>query len=143
MHGPSRIGAHIFDIDRPFPARRPGPETGSLDENVGEDIQVNLWLQHDIDEARARNLGALHIRLKPEIGDKRFRKRARAGAGLFGFPRIDHRRVGREVAVGRVARRLDDEAAKIEIARQFARGDPLLDETGDARLELGEDVHDS
>ena len=143
MHRPGRIGAHIFDIDRPFPARRPGPETRSLDENVGEDIQVNLWLEHDIDEAGACDLGALHIRLKPEIGDKPFGERARVRARLLGFPRVDHRRVGREVAVGRVARRLDDEAAKIEVRRQFARGDPLFDETGDARLELGEDVHDS
>ena len=43
--------------------------------------------------------------------------------------------------MGRLARRLDDEAAKIEVKRQFARLDPLLEQTGDARLKLSEDVH--
>ena len=127
MHRPGRIGAHIFDIDRPFRARRAGAEALAVDENRLQDLLVNLWLQHDIDEAGAGGFGALHIRLKLEIGDKRFRKRARVRAGLLGFPRIDHRRVGREVAVGRLARRLDDEAAKIEVARQFARRDPLFE----------------
>jgi hypothetical protein len=40
-----------------------------------------------------------------------------------------------------LARRLDDEAAKIEVARQFSRRNPLFEQAGDARLEVGENVH--
>ena len=43
--------------------------------------------------------------------------------------------------MGRLARRLDDKAAKIEIARQFSRRDPFFEQAGDARLEVGEKVH--
>ena len=41
----------------------------------------------------------------------------------------------------RFARRLDDEAAKIEVTRQFSRRDPLFEQARDARLEVGENVH--
>ena len=40
-----------------------------------------------------------------------------------------------------LARRLDHEAAEVEIARQVSRRDPFLDQPGDARLEVGENVH--
>ena len=43
--------------------------------------------------------------------------------------------------MGGLPRRLDDEAAKIEAARQFSAGDPFLEQPGDARLEVGENVH--
>jgi hypothetical protein len=43
--------------------------------------------------------------------------------------------------MGCLARRLNDETAKIEVARQFSRRDPLLEHGGDTRLELGENVH--
>ena len=45
--------------------------------------------------------------------------------------------------MGRLARRLDDEAAKIEVARQFAGRDPLFEQARDARLEVGENIHGS
>ena len=74
-------------------------------------------------------------------GGERFGQRARIRAGRLGFARIDHRRVGREIAVRGLARRLDDEAAEIEVARQLARRDALLEQRGNARLEIGENVH--
>ncbi len=76
-----------------------------------------------------------------EIGDERRRESARIRARLLRFPRVDHRRVGREVAMRRLARRLDDEAAEIEVARQFPGRDPLFEQPRDARLEVGENVH--
>ena len=45
--------------------------------------------------------------------------------------------------MGRLARRLDDEAAKIEVARQFAGRDPLFEQARDARLEVRENIHGS
>ena len=41
----------------------------------------------------------------------------------------------------RIARRLDDKAAKIKVARQFSRRDPLFEQACDARLEVGEKIH--
>ncbi len=45
--------------------------------------------------------------------------------------------------MGRLAWRLDDEAAEIEVARQFSRRDPLFEQARDARLEVGENIHGS
>ena len=141
MHRAGRIGAHIFDVDWPFRARRPGAEPLAVDENRLQDFLVNLWSQDDIDETRPGNFCALHVRFVAEIGDKALRKGARIGASLFGFLRVDHRCVGREVAMGCFPRRLDDEAGKIEVARQFSRRDPLFEQARDARLEVGENIH--
>src|ERR1700728_5156013 len=141
MHRAGRIGAHKFDVDWPFRARRPGAKPLAVTENRLQDFLVTRWLQDDIDETGASGLRALHVRLALEISDKGFRKRARIRASKLGFPRIDHRRVGREVAMGRLARRLDDAAAEIEVARQFSRRNPLFEQARDARLEVGENIH--
>ena len=141
MHRPGRVGAHIFDVDRPFRAPRSRPKTPGLDKNRLQDLLVNRWLEDDIDEAWTSGLRALHVRFLPEISDKGRSESARIGAGLLGFLRVNHRSVGREVAVARLARRLDDEAAKIEVARQLSRRDPLFEQARDARLEVGENVH--
>ena len=141
MQRAGRIGAHIFDVDRPLRASGARAEPLALDKNRLQDLLVNLWLEGDIDEAGACGFGALHIRVLAEIGDQARGESARIRARKLGFLRVDHRRVGREVAMRRLARRLDDEAAKIEVARQVSRRDPLLQQARDARLEVGENVH--
>ena len=141
VYWPGRVGAHIFDVDRPLAARRAGPETQAVDEDHLQNLMVNLGLQHDVDEARPGGFGAQNIRLSGEIRDQACGQGARIRTSLLGFPRIDHSRVGREITVGRVPRRLDSEAAKIEAARQFSDRDPFLEQPGDARLEVGENVH--
>ena len=45
------------------------------------------------------HLRALHVQFTLEIGDEGFRNSTRIGAGLLRFPRIDHRGIGREVAM--------------------------------------------
>ena len=46
----------------------------------------------------------------PQRVGQRFGDRARIAARRLGFARVDHRGVGRQVAMRRLARRLDDEA---------------------------------
>ena len=42
--------------------------------------------------------------------------------------------------MSRLARRLNDEAAKIEVVWQFSGRDPACEQARDARLEVGENV---
>src|SRR5271170_426295 len=102
---------------------------------------VDLRLEHDVDEPGSGGFGAQNVRFAREIQGEACGQGARIRAGLFGFPRIDHRRVGREIPMGGLPRRLNDEAAKIEAAGQFSASDPFLEQPGDARLEVGENVH--
>ena len=141
VHRPGRVGAHVFNVDRPLRAWRPGPEAHALGEDRPQNLVVDLRLQHDIDEARPRGLGAQHVRFAREVRSEAYGQGARVRAGLLGFPRIDHRRIGREIAVGRLPRRLDDEAAEIEAAGQCSASNPFLEQPGDARLKVGEYVH--
>ncbi len=43
--------------------------------------------------------------------------------------------------MGGVARRLDQKAGEIEVARQFAGRDPLFNQRPNAGLEIRKDVH--
>ena len=87
------------------------------------------------------DLGARDLRLGGEIGGEPLGERARVRTRGLGFLRIDHRRVGREVAVGGIARRLDDEAGEVEAGGQVAGVDPLFDQRRDAGLEIRKKVH--
>ena len=76
-------------------------------------------LQADVEEPRPRDFGGLHVRqLRQRPGD--------AGRNIARLlPRRlsqHHRGVGREVAMRRIARRLDRHAARVEPGRQFAAG---------------------
>ncbi len=141
VHRPGRVRADVFDVDRPLRARRAGPEARALRQNGLQNLLVNLWSQDDIDEARTGGFGVRNVRFALEILGEACGQSARVRAGLLGLASVDHRRVGREVAVRGLARRLDEEAAEVEVARQFSRRDALLDQPGDTRLEVGENVH--
>ena len=82
-----------------------------------------------------------HVRFALKIRGEAGGQRARVRTSLLRFPRVDHRRVGREVAMGGLARRLDDEAAEIKVARQLARRDPLFEQSRRCALEVSENVH--
>ncbi len=141
MHWPGRVCADIFHVDRPGGAGRASPVGRAFDENVSQDLLVNLGAQDDIDESRSCDLGLENVWFQREVGDETLSKLARTRAGHFRLASVDHRRVGREVAVGRVARRLDEKAAEIETARQFARCDPLFNQRRHAGLEIRKNVH--
>ncbi len=63
----------------------------------------------------AGDLGLCHVRLGGEIGGERFGERARVRARGLRLPGVDHRGVGREIAMGGVARRLDHETGEVEV----------------------------
>ena len=59
----------------------------------------------------------------------------------LGFLGVDHGGVDREVAVRRIARRLDDEAPEVEPGRESAALDQSAEDGGRTALKFGEDVH--
>ena len=100
-----------------------------LPETVGEP---------EVDEARTRHVDARHVLVGAKSSGDRFGKRARVLAGVLGQY---HRRVGREIAMGGVARRLDRDARQIERAAVFAFQIKPLNGFYDSLVEIGEDVH--
>src|SRR5206468_2517138 len=74
-------------------------------------------------------------------GGKARRERPRARPRRLRLAGVDQRRVGREIAMRRLPRRLDHKSAEIEIARKLAGGDALVDQGGHARLEVRKNVH--
>ena len=141
MHGSGRIGAHVLDIDRSAPASRARAVPVALNEDGSKNLLVNLRLQNDIDEPRPGDLDLEHARRAREIGGQGLSEGARSGAGRLYLTRVDHGGVGRKIAMRGVARRLDDEAVEIEIARQFAGGGPLFEHRRNVRLEIRKNVH--
>ena len=73
--------------------------------------------ESQIDEARPGDLGAAHRRVAAQRLDQAGGKLARVLAGRLGQ---HHRRIGGDVAMRGVARRLDRDAAEIETGGQHA-----------------------
>ena len=97
------------------------------------------WPRHKrkIDETRTRHVGADDEIIGAEFFRDRLGKIARLLAGILGQ---HHRRIGGDITVRRVARRLDRHARLIEAGRQCACGDQRIGRAVDAREKLGEDA---
>ena len=141
VHRPGRVGAHIFDVDRPLRARRPGPEAHALGEDRAQNPLVDLRLEHDVDEARPGGFGAQNVRFAREIQRRGLRpRRADSSRPLWlrahrPSPRWSRdRRAPPRAAARRRSGQDRDRAAVL-------RRDPFLEQHGDARLEVGENVH--
>jgi hypothetical protein len=116
MHRPGRVGGDIFDIGLPSGANlrtaiiRAGCEH-RLQSSVPEPVR-----KAQVDEAGTGDLNGRDIAIAPESCRDLLCQRARI------FPdrlRQDHRGIGRQIAMGRVARRLDGDAAQIKYATIF------------------------
>ena len=75
-----------------------------------------------------------------QFGRERLGQRARVGPGGLGQ---HHRGVGRQIAVARVARRLDRHGAAVEPGRQRAGGDQRVERGIEMRGEAGIERHDA
>jgi hypothetical protein len=91
-----------------------------------------------VDETRAGDGGLGHFIERAEFGGEQFGKRARVGARWFGK---HHRGVGGDVAVRRVARRLDADRAAVEPGRQGIAGDKRIEGGADMVGETAEQGH--
>ena len=117
MHGAGGVGGDIFDIDRNA-LTRVGPAIVAafcMDRRqFGAPGGIG---QRQVDEAGASNGGAFHLVQLFKARDDLFGQRARVGACGLGE---DHGGVGGEVAMARVAGRLDRHRLAVEASGQGA-----------------------
>ncbi len=100
-------------------------------------IDPGNGLERQIDEARAGDIDLLDKAVGAKFLGDRFGKFARFTLGIF---RQHHRRVGRDVAVSRIARRLDRDARLIDAGRQYAVGYQVVVRAANANQHVGENV---
>ncbi len=128
VHRPGRVGRDIFDVDRLARAHRRAAVIGPVGEDRAQFVRPHPGSEADVEEPRPGDLGGFDVGQVGEIlrdadGDlARLHPR-----GL----RQHHRRIGREIAVAGVARRLDGDVACIEPRRQVARADEVANRVGD------------
>ena len=134
VHRPGRVGRHIFDIDPLVAADRRQAIVVALAQDRPEFVAPGIGGQPEIDESRPGDLDRGHRRERFQLGLDRFGERARVGSGGLGK---HHRGVGREVAVRRIARRLDRHAAAIQAVGQRAVGNELIEHSVEERGILG------
>ena len=95
-------------------------------------------LERQIDEARPGDLGLGHLGKLAELGRDLLGEFARLQAGVLGQ---HHRRIGGEIAVARLARRLDHDARQIGRRRKDAGLGQGRDGGADVFGEELKDVH--
>ena len=130
-----RIGRDIFDVDPLVGADRRQAIVARPREGSCAARRARRPRQADIDEARARR----SRRRSPagsasSFGLISFGQRARVGARGLGQ---HHRGVGREVAVRGIARRLDRHVLAVELRRQRAVGNEIVEHSVEERGILG------
>ena len=138
MHRPGRIGRDVFDVDAAFRAHHRIAVSGSRAENRSELRAPEPVVEPQVDETGSGNLGGRDIRGTREPVGVMFGEVARFHAGRLGQ---HHRRVGRDVAVGRIARWLDREPGRVRAGPDHAFGLQPIQLTADQVAELVEYVH--
>ena len=138
VHGAGRVGGDVLDVDRlAFADGRPSIGGARIEDGAHQAVP-HLGLQREIEEARPGDgdsvnaFGARELRLQL-VGDV-----ARLHARGLGQ---HHRRIGRQVAVGRIARRLHLDAGRRHIGRQLALGLQRIERCRNAIFDLCEHVH--
>ena len=119
VHRPGRIGRDIFDID---PLARPDRAAAiaiAFAEHRRELAPPRVVGQPQVDEPRPRDADFDDVGQGFQLGRDQSGKRARVGPGSLGE---HHRGIGREVAMGSIARRLDRDRLAIEPRRERALG---------------------
>ncbi len=100
-----------------------------------------MRLDPDVEKARPSDFRLIHVGIVRQRHRKFSRNLARIGEMRFRLFRIDHRRIDREIAMRGIARRFDDKTREIEIGRQTAIGDDVLQQRRNAAVEIGINVH--
>ena len=78
-------------------------------------VRVGLLRKEKVDEAGAGDFGACHERICRQRRDDRLGELARVAARRFCQPQ---RNIGREIAMLRIARALDDDRGALRLARK-------------------------
>ena len=105
MHRPGRIGGHVFDVDLAARAGVAAAVVASLRDQRSAEARCQICRpQAQVDEARPGDLGRIDIRVPGERDRDARGEVARLHAQRL---RQHHGRVGGQIAVAGVARRLD------------------------------------
>ena len=117
MHGAGRVCRNIFDVDREAFAHIRPAVIGTQRSNRLDFTPPYVAFQPQVDEAGTCDLGLGNRRITLKMFDDLFRQCARIAFRLLGK---NHRRVCREVAMGRVSRRFHGNIAACRVGRQRA-----------------------
>ncbi len=139
VQGASGIGRDEFHVDL-LAAARTGISIGvAKRQNRANQLRPEGRLQPHVDEARARYIDACDVLMHGEPLGQSFSKLARVLAGGLGK---HHRRVGRDITVRKVARRLHHDARQIQRPRQFSAGRKLRDRIDHTGMNMRKKVHE-
>ncbi len=117
MHRSGRIGRDEFDIDAGA-APLGGAAIIVAQRGDGRQFaQPDIRLEADVDETGPRDIGRNNVRIAGQMRHDLVRQRARIALCLLGQ---HHRGIGGQIAMRRIARRLDRDIAAIAIGRQIA-----------------------
>ena len=134
MHRAGRVGRDIFDVD-PLAAAHVG---AAIFLALGEDgtklLLPDRAAEPDVDEAGSGDVGRFDLADLAQLRHDHLGERARRHAGALGQ---HHRRIGREVAMAGVARRLDRHGAAGQAGQQPALGLEGVERGGDMRGKAG------
>ena len=134
MHRPGRIGRDIFDVDLFGRADAAAAVGIALVQDGAQRIRPDVRLQGQIDEAGAGDIDLLDQLVRAQPGCDLLGKIARF---CLGFLRQHHRGIGRHVAMGSIAGRLDHHARQIGV-RPSALSRKRCASGVDAREHVGE-----
>ena len=124
VHRPGRVGRDILDIDRRTRADRRAAIAALGLEDLVQLGAPDVVGQREIDEAGAGDRDGRNFVELAQLGGDLLRQRPRIGRRGLGE---HHRRVGREIAVRDVARRLHRNRASLQPGRQVAGGDERVE----------------
>ena len=134
VHRPRRVGRDILDVDGDALAQPRPAIVAALGQDRPQLVAPDVAGQRDVEEARPRDLGARHLGQPREVLREAGGDQARVRLRRL---REDQRGVGREIAVRRVARRLDRHCARVEPGGQVAVAHQPRKGIGDVRSEAG------
>jgi hypothetical protein len=137
MHRPGRIGRDIFDIDLRATADRASAVGYAFAQHGAQLVGPDPRLQGQIDEAGTSDLDGGDEIVGAQFFRDPVRKIARLGLGVLGQ---HHRGVGRHVAVGCIARRLDHDAGEIDAGGPLALGRQIGADREHAREHVGKQM---
>ena len=138
MQGAGRIGRDIFHIHFL-------PQTHGRFAKIFARAQRRLHhtcpdgaIQPQVQKPRPGHFSALNARIFGQFSGQRIGNVARLHTGRFGQ---NHRRIGRHIPMGRIARRLDRNIGKIKTLGQNASGHQLIQSRDHKRADVSKQVH--
>ncbi len=138
MHRAGRVCRDIFDIDLLAGTKLRAAVVGSGRDDRSKQALPVADGKPDVDEARTGDGDVGYVGIFLQLGDDDFGERARIGPQRLCQ---HHRGIGRDIAVACITRRLDGDAAEIELGSLFLDDINLFKGVLNPGFEVGKKVH--